>query len=326
MLIGGSTVAKPLILLLVILGLSLSFKIIPKSRVSKVGLGGSSNKDDTEHKYVPSSPLLDKNAAFSVADRTMKVLLASLVTSRRASAVLSDPDVGAGGKALPVDPEVAAKIDYGSFKLPYNHENLELRRFIGNNKATILFNMKIDDSQTQLQFPSLAEIYRKYKKEGLGVLAFPSEQGWFEPDDDETIREKSKVYYNFGDPPQCAVFDKIDFLGPSAHPLYNALTKNFPTPNGYGRITLNYEKFLLDADGKPVRRYPRKYSAYDMEKDIQALIAGEPLPEETEAFKKAWREAKREAVKSEYAFRYNLNYYTAPDSMYRFDPSKNSQV
>jgi glutathione peroxidase len=260
-----------------------------------------------------------------MTERAMKVLAASLVAAKGANAVLSDPDVGAGGKALPVDPEAAAKVDYGAFKMPYNHENIELKRFIGNNKATIIFNMKIDDSQTQLQFPSLAEIFRKYKKEGLGVLAFPSEQGWFEPDDDETIREKSKVYYNFGDPPQCAVFDKIDFLGPSAHPLYNALTKNFPTPNGYGRITLNYEKFLLDANGKPVRRYPRKYSAYDMEKDIQALIAGEPVPEETEAFKKAWREAKREAVKSEYAFRYNLNYYTAPDSMYGYDSSKDSQ-
>lgn len=231
---------------------------------------------------------------------------------------LIDPEAGAGGKALPIDAETAAMIDYGAFKLPYNHVNAELKQFIRGNKATILFNMKLDDSQTQLQFPSLAEIYRKYKKEGLGVLAFPSEQGWFEPDDDETIREKSRVYYNFGDPPKCTVFDKIDFLGPSAHPLFNALTKNFPTPNGYGRITLNYEKFLFDANGKPVRRYPRKFSAYDMEPDITALLRGEPLPEESDKFQKAWREAKREAVKSEYAFKYNLNYYTAPDSMYKF--------
>ena len=36
----------------------------------------------------------------------------------------------------------------------------------------------------------------------------------------------------------------------------------------------------------------------------------------------AWREAKREAVKSEYAFRYNYNYYTSPDSMYKYNPAK----
>ena len=124
---------------------------------------------------------------------------------------------------------------------------------------------------------------------------------------------------NNSDEPVYTVFSLWDTFR-SAHPLYNALTKNFPTPNGYGRITLNYEKFLLDANGKPVRRYPRKFSAYDMEKDIQALLAGESVPEETEAFKKSWREAKREAVKSEYAFKYNLNYYTAPDSMYKYEP------
>jgi glutathione peroxidase len=256
----------------------------------------------------------------------LQTLAASLVAIKGAGAVLSDPNVGAGGVALPVDPEVAANVDYTAFKLPYNHENIELKKFMGSNKATILFNMKIDDSQTQIQFPSLGEIYRKYKGAGLGVLAFPSEQGWFEPDDDETIREKSKVFYNFGDAPQCAVFDKIDFLGPSAHPLYNSLTKNFPTPNGYGRITLNYEKFLLDGSGKPVRRYPRKFSAYDMEDDIKAVLAGEALPEESEAFRKAWREAKREAVKSEYAFRYNLNYYTSPESMYKYDSAKDSKM
>jgi hypothetical protein len=75
-------------------------------------------------------------------------------------------------------------------------------------------------------------------------------------------------------------------LGPSAHPLYGALTRSLPTPNGYGKITLNYEKFLLDSSGKPVRRYPRKFSSYDMEADVVALLEGKPLPEESPAFLK----------------------------------------
>ena len=212
-------------------------------------------------------------------------------------------------------------IDFGAFKLPYNHENLSFKQFLGK-KATIVFNMKIDDSQTVLQFPSLLEIYNKYSKDGINVLAFPTEQGWFEPDDDETIRAKGIEYYGFGDYPHAVVFDKIDILGPSAHPLYNALTKSLPTPNGYGRITLNYEKFLLDSTGQPVRRYPRKFSAYDMEPDIKALLNDQELPPESLAFQKAWREAKREAVKSEYAFRLNYNYYNSPDSMYKYNSAK----
>eukprot|EP00597_Dinobryon_sp_UTEXLB2267_P005590 CAMPEP_0170080412 /NCGR_PEP_ID=MMETSP0019_2-20121128/16563_1 /TAXON_ID=98059 /ORGANISM="Dinobryon sp., Strain UTEXLB2267" /LENGTH=185 /DNA_ID=CAMNT_0010294383 /DNA_START=375 /DNA_END=932 /DNA_ORIENTATION=+ len=180
--------------------------------------------------------------------------------------------------------------------------------------------MKIDDPQTVLQFPDLLEIFNKYADKGLNVLAFPTEQGWFEPDDDETVRAKAKEQMNFGRYPNAVVFDKVDILGPSANPLYSALTKELATPNGYGRITLNYEKFLLDSTGHPVRRYPRKFSAYDMEPDLLALLNSEPLPAESPAFAKAWREASREALKSEYSFRYNYNYYTAPDSMYKYNP------
>jgi len=66
------------------------------------------------------------------------------------------------------------KIDFGSFKLPYNHENLPFQEFLG--KVTIVFNMKIDDPQTSVQFPELGEMYRRYAKEGLKVHAFPTEQ------------------------------------------------------------------------------------------------------------------------------------------------------
>jgi glutathione peroxidase len=219
-----------------------------------------------------------------------------------------------------VPPKPLPDYDFGSFKLPYNHENVPLGELLG--KATVVCNIKLDDPQTVMQYPALREIYEKYVDQGLSVLVFPTEQGYFEPDDDETVRAKSKEYFSFGSYPRAVVFDKVDVLGPSAHPLYAALTSARPTPNGYSRITLNYEKFLLDAAGKPVRRYPRKFSAYDMEADISALLKGEALPEESPAFQKAWREAKREAVKSEYAFRYNYNYYTAPDSMYKYNPSK----
>jgi len=119
---------------------------------------------------------------------------------------------------------VPQKVDVTQIKVPYNHENVAFGPFLGK-KATILFNMKIDDPQTVTQFPTLKEIYNKYGSQGLNVHAFPSEQGWFEPDDDETCRAKAKEYYGFGDYPRAAVFDKVDLLGPSANPLYAAITK-----------------------------------------------------------------------------------------------------
>jgi hypothetical protein len=63
-----------------------------------------------------------------------------------------------------------------------------------------------------------------------------------------------------------------------------------------------------------------------MESDIISVLKGEPLPPETTQFAKAWREAKREVEKGEYSFRYNYNYYTAPDSMYKYDPKKDQVV
>lgn len=47
------------------------------------------------------------------------------------------------------------------------------------------------------------------------------------------------------------------------------LCRGLKNPNGIARITLNYEKFLLDKDGVVVRRYPRKLEAADFEADVK---------------------------------------------------------
>lgn len=47
-------------------------------------------------------------------------------------------------------------------------------------------------------------------------------------------------------------------------------------PNGIARITVNYEKFLLDKEGKVLRRYPRKLEAADFEKDVQVQCIRAP--------------------------------------------------
>ena len=46
-----------------------------------------------------------------------------------------------------------------------------------------------------------------------------------------------------------------------------------------------------------------------MEADLKAALAGEPLPPPNRAYVDAWEAAKREATKSEYAFKPGLNYY-----------------
>lgn len=175
-----------------------------------------------------------------VAASTLAAKLVRAVEGEQAS---SD----AAGTAATVTTDAAA-VDFGAFKVPFFHSNIPMKKILGE-KATVVVNMKLDDPQTAFQFPGLTDLYSKYVAKGLNVLIFPTDQGWFEPDDDETCRLKAKEYYQFGDFPHAVVLDKVDLLGPSAHPLYVAMTSALPTPNGYNRITLNYEKFLLDAQG-----------------------------------------------------------------------------
>ena len=242
------------------LGLSLALGLLVKTPINH------KNKASF-HRYLvrPSSSDIDSSDKVPVQslDHVKQNLFSTIVSTAAVFMAVAMPKLAANAddKAElaiaepPVAAEVATKeiFDMGAFKLPYNHENLLFKDFLGK-KATIVFNMKIDDPQTVTQFPNLLEIYKKYAKDGLNVHAFPTEQGWFEPDDDETVRAKSIEYYGFGNYPTSVVFDKVDLLGPSAHPLYSALTKTLLTPNGYGRITLNYEKFLLDAKGTRTHR------------------------------------------------------------------------
>ena len=58
------------------------------------------------------------------------------------------------------------------------------------------------------------------------------------------------------------VFDKYDLLGSKALPLYSWLTKALPNQWGVNRIVFDYERFLVDEKGLPLRRYPRSRARF----------------------------------------------------------------
>ena len=158
------------------------------------------------------SSLIPIPPSASCSRNTLKLITSSMIVGLgfyQSIAVNAADDASTTTTIVDSVPIKSSKaIDFRSIRIPYNHVNLELKDFLGE-KATIVFNMKIDDPQTVLQFPDLLEIYKRYKSLGLNVLAFPTEQGWFEPDDDETCRAKAKEYYGFGDYPNAVVFDKV---------------------------------------------------------------------------------------------------------------------
>ena len=114
--------------------------------------------------------------AESSADGEMPLRSVQLLRRRVASAALAlGPMAVALSRVLAEEVEDKSPTDFGAFRVPYNHENLPLREFLGK-KATLVVNIKLDDPQTVAQFPALREIFDKYADAGLGVLVFPTEQ------------------------------------------------------------------------------------------------------------------------------------------------------
>ena len=65
---------------------------------------------------------------------------------------------------------------------------------------------------------------------------------------------------------------KVDVNGPSAAPLYDWLKSEAPGLMGSRSIKWNFTKFLIDRDGKVVRRYAPTDRPESLEKDIEKLL------------------------------------------------------
>jgi glutathione peroxidase len=101
------------------------------------------------------------------------------------------------------------------------------------------------------QYEGLEALYRKYKDKGFVVLGFPCNQfGNQEPGDEASIAQGCLVNYGVTFP----VFAKVDVNGKNAHPIFRYLKKELRGLFGDG-IKWNFTKFLIDASGKPVKRF-----------------------------------------------------------------------
>ncbi len=101
------------------------------------------------------------------------------------------------------------------------------------------------------QYEGLEKLYQKYQDKGLVVLGFPCNQfGNQEPGDAKSIEEGCLINYGVSFP----MFAKVDVNGKNAHPIYKYLKKELSTFLG-SRIKWNFTKFLIDAQGNPIKRF-----------------------------------------------------------------------
>lgn len=102
------------------------------------------------------------------------------------------------------------------------------------------------------QYEGLEELYEKYKDQGLVVLGFPCNQfGGQEPGSSEEIQNFCTTNYGIKFP----ILGKIDVNGDNASPVYEWLKQEKVGMLGMKRIKWNYEKFLIDREGKVVERW-----------------------------------------------------------------------
>lgn len=119
------------------------------------------------------------------------------------------------------------------------------------------------------QYKGLQELYQKYHEKGLTILAFPCNQfGSQEPGDAGAIKDFCDLKFNVTFP----LMEKIDVNGENAHPLYRYLKEALPGIMGTKDIKWNFTKFLVDRQGKPVKRYAPQDTPEKIAKDLQELL------------------------------------------------------
>lgn len=119
------------------------------------------------------------------------------------------------------------------------------------------------------QYKGLQKLHETYADRGLAILGFPCNQfAGQEPDDESTIAQQCELNHGVTFP----LHKKIEVKGSGIHPLYKHLTKAKRGFLGTKTIKWNFTKFLVDRDGKVVRRFSPLETPEKIEGIIQKLL------------------------------------------------------
>jgi len=119
------------------------------------------------------------------------------------------------------------------------------------------------------QYDGLEKLHESYKARGFEVLGFPCNQfGGQEPGDADEIAEFCKVNFGVTFP----LMQKVDVNGAGASPLFDWMKREAPGILGSRAIKWNFTKFLIDRQGKVVKRYGPADAPEAIAKDIEKLL------------------------------------------------------
>ncbi len=146
-----------------------------------------------------------------------------------------------------------------------NNKNVDMSSYLG--KVILIVNSASKCGFTN-QYKELEEIYRRIGNSKFEILAFPSNKFLNqEPGTDKEISTFCEI--NFG--VTFSIFSKIDVKGKNIHPIYKFLTNSKPGFLGKS-VKWNFTKFLVNHQGKVLKRYSPFISPLKIEKDIKKAI------------------------------------------------------
>jgi|UniRef100_A0A7S3BLC1 glutathione peroxidase len=141
------------------------------------------------------------------------------------------------------------------------------------------------------------ELVDKFGSDDFTIFAFPCNQFFRQSQDTdaETLNLLKHVRPGDGYVPKFEHSTKIEVNGAGAHPIFTWLRESLPNPvdeagkeimGDHTRIawdpvcrndlSWNFEKFLINQEGVPVRRYSPKHETIDVAADIEKLIKDGP--------------------------------------------------
>jgi glutathione peroxidase len=118
-------------------------------------------------------------------------------------------------------------------------------------KVLLIVNVASKCGHTK-QYKDLQALYEEYQDDDFAVLGFPANNfNGQEPGSNEEINRFCTGEYGVTFP----MFSKISVKGEEIHPLYQYLTNKEKNGRLEAPINWNFQKFLVDRNGKVIRYF-----------------------------------------------------------------------
>lgn len=152
----------------------------------------------------------------------------------------------------------------GEYRKLHSKQMVDLCEVVKDKKAVLVVNTASHCGFTS-QFEGLEALNKKYQDKGLAIIGFASDD--FKQEDADEEKAADICFVNFG--VKFTMLAPTKVTGKDANKLFLALAKESREPKW------NFNKYLLDADGKFVKYFGStvKPDSKELTDEIEALLA-----------------------------------------------------